>query len=224
MARLYSNLIDGSSRRYFFGLDSAPGGILPQTLQLRVTGLTPTVFTQVQVFRTPAPAVITLNGLAIRSDYLPSPVPAAISALGRAPTLVTQLIVTNDMSPDYSEPASFPPTILFINTVTPAPAMITLGGLQPNASPGGDIGYVSPGVGLVTIGGLTANLIFTEADIGRIDVIGLQPTIATLLEVSPEVGQITINGQQVELQKPFQWIDVDAPPPLIWSTTTVSNA
>lgn len=224
MARLYSNLVDGSNRRYFFGLDSAPGGITPQTVQLQVTGLAPTIFTQVQVFRTPAPAMITLNGLAVRNDYLPSPTPAAIVAQGRAPTLVTQLIVTNSLPPDYSDPVSIAPTILFINTVTPAPAVVTLGGLLPNASPGGDIGFVSPGVGLVTIQGSAPTLIFVETEPGRIDVIGLQPTILSSLDVTPEVGHITIDGQQVDLKKPFQWIDVDAPPPLIWSTSTVSNA
>lgn len=224
MARLYSNLIDGSSRRYFFGLDSAPGGISPVTAELRVTGLAPNVFTQVTVFRTPAPAVITINGLAIRNDYLPTPAPAAIEAQGRAPTLVTQLIVTNSLPPDYSDLVPITPTILFINTVTPAPAVITLGGLLPNASPGGDIGFVSPGVGVVTIQGRTPTLIFLEAEPGLINVIGLQPTVVSSLAVTPEVGLITINGQEVTLQKPFQWIDVDAPPPMIWSTTTVSNA
>jgi hypothetical protein len=224
MARLYSNLIDGSNRRYFFALDSASGGLSPQTVQLQVTGLAPTIFTQVQVFRTPATAVITLNGMAIRNDYLPSPTPLAIAAQGRVPTLVTQLIVTNDMSPDYSDLPTITPTILFINTVTPAPAQIQIQSLALNLTEGGDIGFVTPGVGLVEVQSRAPLLIFLEAGAGEVMVQGLQPSIVTTLDVYPEVGQITVDGQLVTLPRGFEWIDVDRPPPLIWTTTTVSNA
>jgi len=220
MARLYSNLVDGSSRRYFFGLDSASGGITPQTVQLQVTGLAPTIFTQVQVFRSPATLVITVNGLQVGSEPRLIPAPAAIAMTGLAPTLLTQRVVTNSLPPDYTELPSNPPTVLFINTVTPVTGQVTLSGLLPNASPGGNIGFVTPGAGLVELQGRTATLIFLEAVTGQIIVNGLQPSLLTTTVETPEVAQITVNGQSVNLERPFAWVDVDAPPALQWTTTT----
>lgn len=221
MARLYSNLIDGSNRRYFFGLDSAPGGITPQTVQLQVTGLAPTIFTQVTVFRTPATLVISVNGLSMTAEPKLAPAPAAIATTGLAPTLRTQMVVTNALpTPDYNDLPDNPPTVLFINTVTPAPAQISLSGLFPNASPGGNIGFVSPGVGFVQLLGRTPTLIFLEAGLGQVVINGLQPSVLTELVVTPEPAQITVNGLAVEMERPFMWIDVEAPPALQWTTTT----
>lgn len=219
MARLYSSLLDGSGRRYYFGLDSAPGGITPAVVTLRVTGLVPTIFTQVEVFRTPAPAVITVNGRQVQTDVPLVPSVAALAVQGRAPTLLTQLMVTNALPPDYTDLPSNPPAILFINTVTPAPAVITLSGLLPNASPGGDIGFVTPGVGLITLQSLQYTLIFLEGGAGMVNVLGRAPTVVSTLLVSPEVGTITVNGRQVSSERPFQWIDVSPPPALTWTTT-----
>jgi hypothetical protein len=220
MARLYSNLLDGSNRRFYFGLDSAASGISPSAASLNVSGLAPTIFTQVQVFRSPATLVITVNGLSVAGDPRLIPNQATISATGLAPTLLKQLVVTNALPPDYGELPSNPPTVLFINTVTPATAQVTLLGIQPNASPGGNIGFVSPGVGLVELQGKAPTLIFLEIGTGQIVVQGLQPSLFTELVVTPEVAQITVNGQAVSLERPFAWIDVDAPPSLQWTPTT----
>lgn len=220
MARLYSNLLDGSGRRFYFALDSAAGGLSPTTATLSVSGLTPTIFSAVQAFRTPATLVITVNGQVATGQPRVTPAPAAIATTGLAPTLRTQIVVTNALPPDYSDLPDNPPTVLFINTVTPAPAQISLSGLFPNASPGGNIGFVSPGVGLIELQGRTATLIFLEAGVGQIVVNGLQPSLLTTTTVTPEAAQITVNGQVVSLSRPFAWVDVDAPPALQWTTTT----
>lgn len=224
MARLYSNLLDGTGRRYYFGLDSAPGGITPAPGSPQVVGLVPTIFTQVQVFRTPATAVITVNGLQVGGQFGVAPALAAIAAAGLVPTILKQLVVTNSLPPDYGSLPSNPPTIIFINTVTPAPAQITVSSPPVNASPGGDIGYVSPGVGYIELQSLQVTLIFFEAGLGLINVVGQVPTIITTLAVNPDVGSITVNGRQASLQRPFQWIDADPPPALTWTTTTGINA
>jgi len=219
MARLYSNLLDGSGRRFYFTLDSA-AGLSPATASISVTGLTPTVFAPVEVFRTPATLVITVNGQLATAQPRLTPAVAAIATTGLAPTLLTQMVVTNALPPDYTDLPDNPPTVLFINTVTPAPAQISLAGLFPNASPGGNIAFVSPGVGVVTLQGQTPTLIFLEAVTGQISVNGLQPSLLTSTVVTPEIGQITVNGRDITLSLPFRWIDVDAPPPLQWTTTT----
>lgn len=220
MARLYSNLLNGSGQRFYFALDSAAGGLLPVTASLSVTGLAPTILSNVQVFRTPATLVITVNGQSMTAEPKLAPAPAAIAATGLAPSLRTQLVVTNALPPDYSDLPENPPTVLFINTVTPAPAQIAVSGLFPNATPGGNIGFVTPGVGLVELQGRTPTLIFLEVGLGQIAVNGFQPSVFTELVVTPEVAQITVNGQAVTLERPFAWIDVDAPPALQWTTTT----
>jgi hypothetical protein len=220
MARLYSDLRDGSGRRYYYALTSAPGGIQPAQTTLTITGYAPTIFEQVSVSRTPTPATITINGRALSSDVFISPAAAALSTVGQIPGEYRTLIVTNTITPDYTEPQDLTPTVLFINTVSPTPAQITLTYPQPNVTQGGNIGFVSPTTGTVTLQGRTPTLIFHGIELGALTVQGLVPSLYTELTIEVGLGIVTINGQQVTRNTPFQWIDVDAPPGLIWTTTT----
>lgn len=224
MAQLFSDLVDAQGRRYFFNLKSAPGGIAPTPAVLNIVGFAPTVFQHIQAFRTPAPAVLTLNGLSVAGQPRPIPSTANIALVGLAPTLLLQRVVTNATpTPDYNPPQGLAPTILFINTVTPAPAQLSLVGLEPNASPGGNIAYVTPAPAQLTLGGLAPTLLFLEVGTGQLLLEGLAPTLLLSTTVTPEPGQITLNGLPVSVSRPFGWVDVNAPPVLLWTTTTGIN-
>jgi hypothetical protein len=222
MARLYSDLLSGSARRYYFGLNSAPGGVSPAPAVLTLSGRGVEIFQNVTVFRNPATAVLTLNGTQVSTDVILRPAQAALSALGQIPGELRQLVITPAIpTPDYADLQSTAPTILFINTISPTTGLIRLQSLELNATPGGNIAYITPITGLLTLqstGNVT--LIFIDIGVGLATLIGHAPTLLTQLVVQPEVASITVNGQQVGVQAPFTWIDVDAPPPLTWTTTT----
>lgn len=224
MADLFSDLQDGSGRDYFFALESAPGGLTPIRLTLTVEGFAPTIFDQVTVFRSPATATITINGLAFAPDYIVTPAPAALAQVGQIPNELRQIIVTNSSPPDYAEAPSNPPTIAFINTVSPSPGLVVMTSLELNTTPGGNIGFVRPGVGSATLQTLPLSLIFLEADIGTIYVNGLVPALTTelihLAGIPVDDVPARVVGHAPTLVVPFGWIDVDPQPPTTWTTTT----
>lgn len=224
MAQLFSDLIDGSGRRYFFNLKSAPGGIAVQPGQLQVQGRAPTILNVIQLFRTPATAVLTVAGLPFTANPRPSPAAAQLGLQGQIPFLLRQRIVTNAIpTPDYNPPNDLAPQIVFVQTITPGIGQLNIQGLLPNASPGGDIGYVSPAVGLLQIQGLTPSLIFLEVGTGLLVLEGLEPELLRQLVITPDAGSLTVGGFQVALERPFEWIDEDAPPPMVWTTATLDS-
>lgn len=231
MSDLFDDLQDGSSRDYFFGLDSAPGGISPNSLTLTISGLAPTIFEQTSVFRTPNPAVLTINALPFTPDFILRPAAAALSLAGQAPDEFRSLIISPALPDlDYSEPVSNAPTILFINTITPTTGQVTLGSLELNVTPGGNIAFVEPAAGSVRMTALTPTLIFHPVEIGLLSVGGHAPTLQTELilgapdneseEAGIPTGALSIVGLAPTLERPFGWIDVDPPPATIWTTTT----
>lgn len=224
MARLYSDLVDGSGRRYFFSLASAPGGVQPATATVRFNGLAPTIFEQVTVFRNPATGTFTFNGRAVSSDVNISPATATITFAGLIAGEQRILTVTNSLPPDYTTPASFPPTVLFINTLSIGRGQISFNYPTINVTQGGNIGFINPSVGQFSFQGLTPTVIFLEVSTGLITFQGLGPSIQTTLIVEPELGSFSFNGNEVGTQRPFQWIDVDQPPVTTWTTTTGVSA
>lgn len=221
MPRLYSNLQDGSSRRYYFGLDSAPGGITPQPGLITFAGLFQDIFQQATVFRTPAPALLTINGLSFASGPILTPAPAALTLAGLIPTEQRlQVITPATPTPDYAELQSTAPTILFINTITPSPALLTIQSLEKNVHQGGNIGFLNPITAQLTLQTQQYALIFFQVSTGQVTFDGRVPTLHTTLVVEPEVGLVNFVGNEVQLDLPFIWIDVDAPPALTWTTTT----
>jgi hypothetical protein len=222
MTQLYSDLVDGSGRRYYFALNRATGGLSPATqAALTVTGQQPTVFQQVSVFRNPAQATLTLFGY--QPPALTSVLPGvgSVSLLGLVPVEQKIRIITNALpAPDYSTPNELVPTIVYIQTITPAPAPLQVQPLTLNVTPGGDIAYITPGVGLVQTQGLQATLINSQPNIGGVSIAGLIPTMKGEILLQPDVATITINGQSVSADRGFVWTTVVAPAPMTWTTTT----
>lgn len=220
MARLYSDLADGSGRRYYFSLASAPGGVQPSTATLTIGGFEPTVFQQSTVFRAPAPALLTFNAL-LQSPAVPLiPAAAGLTLVGQISGEYRSTVITNSVTPIYTDLPEAPPTVLFINTVTPAPALLTFNAPPINVTQGGNIAFISVGVGSLLIQGRAPTVIFLEVGVGSLSIQGLAPTLSTTLTIEPAVGIVSINGLEVSLQTPFQWIDVDPPPTVSWTTTT----
>lgn len=221
MARLYSDLSSGGGR-YYFALTSAPGGISPSPAVLTITGLQPFIFEQSTVFRTPATATLTLNGLSPTSDLILKPAQSALSIAGQIPDELRSLIITPAIpTPDYADLPDNAPTILFINTITPVTGLVSLQSLELNVTPGGNIGYITPGSGLLTLdtpGAIT--LIFFTVGVGEMSIVGQVPTLITQQLVEPQVGSMTVNGHEVSLGRSFTWVDVDPPPSVTWTTTT----
>jgi len=218
MARLYSDLIDGSGRRYYFGLNSAPGGITPATSGLVIAGLTPVIFQVTQVFRTPSPANLIIAGLQARPEAALVPNVAALTFPGLVPSKVTIRTITNSLpTPDYTVDAGLAPTILFIATVQPAAAQLTLNSPPINLTQGGNIGYVNPLPGSVTINGLISNFVFNPIGSGLLLIQGRAPTIYPSRTVTPDVGALYTSNLIPFVSREFIWIDIDPPPPLTWT-------
>lgn len=223
MAKLYSDLLDGSGRRYYSSLASAPGGISPAPALLTLSGLQAGIFEQSTVFRSPVTATLALIGQSLASPANLTPATATLSASGQVPGRHTTLVITNSLPPDYTDLPSNAPTILFINTISPAPAQLSLQSIEINVSQGGNIGFLTPGVGYVSLEtqSLNLTLIFVEVGVGAISLGGLPPALLTTGAARPdEVGGVIISGLAPTLERGFVWIDADPPPALTWTTTT----
>lgn len=216
MARLYSDLLDGAGRRYYFNLESAPGGIAALgPAALRITGLAPTIQDLTEVFRNPATAALSLEGRLPVLAVIMAPAQAPLSYQGRTPTLLAQTVITNAMPPDYSNPQENPPTIVYIATQTPDRAVLTINSLEHNITQGGNIGFLSPGVGAVSLQGRAPNFP-REAQVGALTVAGLIPSLHMTLVIEPEAGVIAFNSLNASLAVPFIWVDEDPPPTATW--------
>jgi hypothetical protein len=226
MTQLYSDLVDGSGRRYYFSLSRATGGLAPAApAAVTVMGLQPTVSQIVIAFRTPTQATVTIAGYQPPSLTPVQPGVASISFLGLIPTEQKIRIVTPAMpAPDYSTPNELIPTIAFIQTVSPATAAISIQSLALNAFPGGDIVYITPGVAALTLTGLQAAVVNNQPNVASISISGLIPGLKTETVVQPDVASITIDGLALSADRGFVWTTVVTPAPIIWTTTTVSAA
>lgn len=196
MTQLYSDLVDGSGRRYYYSLSRAPGGASPASQAIvTVVGQVPNVLAQITVFRTPTQATLNIFGYQPPSLTPVQPGVGAVTLAGLIPTEQKIRVITNSLpSPDYSTPNELIPTIVFVQTVIPSPAALQIQALTLNAFPGGDIVYVSPGVGLVSMQGLNGVIINNAPGIGMISISGQIPALAKEIVVSPDLASITING------------------------------
>lgn len=217
MARLLSDLLDGGGRRYFFGLNATPGFIsnsAPATLT--INGLAATIQELTDAFRTPATAALQVQGKlgVIQTILLPTAAPLAYQ--GKIPALLTQIVVTNALPPDYTDLAEHAPTIVYIATVTPDRALLSVASLEHNITPGGNIGFISPQVGSLSLQGRAANFP-REAAAGGLVVAGLAPTLSTEVIVTPEAGSVSLSGLLARLAVPFVWIDDRPVSPSLWN-------
>ncbi len=207
MARLYSDLIDGTGRRYYFGLSSAPGGITNSAPALITFAYSaPTIQEQSTVFRNPATAMLTLFGYSPPAGVILQPALAALSMGGQIPGLAKLQVITNALPPDYTALPDNTPVILYIATQTPAQAALTINYLQPNVTQGGNIGFVSPGRASLTLFGYVANLP-RFAEVGTITIDGLVATLSTELIISPDPASLVADGLAASLGSPFVWVD-----------------
>lgn len=223
MSDLFDDLQDGNGRDYFYALESAPGSITPLLAELSVVGRSPTIFEQSTVFRSPATAVVTINGKSAASDAILIPITASLSVGGLTPDEYRSLTITPAIpTPDYGELQSTAPSVLFINTVTPAPAVVTLQSLELNVTEGGNIAFVSPGVGAIRVQNqaLSLTLVFFETGVGAASISGHAPTLVTAGLIQPQVGQVNVSALLAGIERPFGWIDVDPPSTTVWTTTT----
>jgi hypothetical protein len=216
MTRLYSDLQDSASRRYYFGLNSAPGGITNAApAALTLFGRTAIIQEQLSVFRTPTPATLTIAGLSLTSPALLIPAQAALSLAGQVPALATLQIITNAPTVDYTDLAENAPTAITIMTVAPGRALLTLNYPALNVTQGGNIGFLSPGVASLTLLPLAANLP-REIGVAAMTVIGYPATLIGAGTINAGVGVLTIQASASVSSVPFTWVDDDRTPATAW--------
>lgn len=217
MARLFSDLLDGTGRRFYFGLNSAPGGITNAAPAiLTIGGRVASIQEQATVFRTPATAMLTLIGLSTAAEPRLQPAPASLAMFATAPSLLTMRVITNALPPDYTDLPDLLPTIVYIQTISPAPAVLTINSLEHNITQGGNIGFVSPGRALLTLAGFGANFPRESAGLALLTVTGYAPTTQTEIRITPDPAQLVASGLAGRLDLPFVWVDEDPVPPSIW--------
>jgi hypothetical protein len=215
--RLWSNLSPAAGRRFWGALNSAPGVVIPGVGQVTLVGQTPVANQPTTIFRTPATAQLTLNGLGIAQNSLLTPAQATLTLSQLVPSKQTIRIITPALpTPDYSVPNALAPTILFIQTVTPAPAALQLQTLTQNVTQGGNIGFIFPGVGLLSAQGQIATFVFGEIGVGGLSIQGLTPSIKTERTITPDVGLLQAGNTPPIVDLAFVWIDVPPKPPSPW--------
>ncbi len=218
MARLYSDLIDGTGRRYYFGLTSAPGGITNAApAMLTLGGNTAVVQELTQVFRTPATATLTLFGQQMLNNSTLQPGAAVLTMTAGVPGMAKLKVISNALPPDYSTLPDNAPTILFIQTLTPVTTTLTLSTLAANVTQGGNIGYASPGLASLTLSGRAPNIAFFAGSPAGLTCSGLAPTIKTVNVILAGVGSISISELPQSLGLPFHWTDDDPAPASTWT-------
>lgn len=215
--RLWGPLSPSAGRRFWYALDNAPAVVIPGVAQLTLNGQVPVANQPATIFRTPATAQLTLNGLSIAQNSLLTPAQAALTLSQLVPSKQTIRIITPALpTPDYNVPNALAPTILYIQTITPATAQLTLQTLTINLTQGGNIGFINPGVGQVSLQGRQATFTFGEVGVGAISINGLVPSIVRQLTVLPDVGLLQPGNTPPHIDLAFVWIDVPPEPPSTW--------
>lgn len=218
--RLYGDLLQSSGRRFYFALDGAPGIITPSPAVLSIQSLLLGAAQPTTVFRTPAPATLTFSALAPGAPVILAPATGSISTVGQSANQVRSLTITPAIpAPLENPPASFAPTIVYIQTKTPAPATLVLSPLPFNLTQGGNIGFVSPAAAQVSLGVLPYTLLLGgQIGLGSLLAQGLAPTLTYELTIHPEVGAVQLSQAAPNLALPFTWVDDDPAPTRTWIT------
>lgn len=182
------------------------------------SGQVPIAVEPSSVFRTPATATLTLSLLAPASDTILSPNKATLSTVGQIASELRQIVLTPTSFPDYTDAPETPPTILYINTITPTTGAVRISNLTLNVTQGGNILTVSPGVSSLSLLTGVPTLIFSVIGVGSASVNGLVPSLQTTLAIDiDDVGLLTVEGFAPTVDVGFVWRDVEAPPALTWS-------
>lgn len=223
MSRLYGDLLQGAGRRFYSDLIGAPGVVTPAPANLTLQGGIPAAAQPQTVFRTPAPATLTLFGRALNAPVVLTPAPASLLAQGQIPTEWRSLTITPQLaSPKETEANDNRPTLITVWHCQPAPAQINLQALPFALSEGGNIGFVSPAPAQISLGTLGYTLVYGEIGAGLVTLIGREPTLRTELTVTPDAGLVVVDAQALRLSLPFRWVDDPPPPPLSWITDSAA--
>lgn len=218
MSRVYADLKDGDGRRYWYDL-SNPGGVLSPVPATLTIGSLEVVYPAI-AFREPAHATLNFIGVQVGPEFKLQPATAALSIANSAVGLVTSLTISPSLeSPVESPPNDFVPTILFINTITPTTATLTLIGYDHSLDQGGNIAFRSPVTAALTLEGRQWFRVVppAEAANGNAIMSGLAPSLATTLIIEPAVGLLYIPETiRVTVDKAFVWVDEDPAPALAW--------
>lgn len=220
MSRLWSDAKIGAGRLWS-DFASLPGIVAPGVASLTLQGRQPVAVEPSTVFRTPAPATLTFNGLSLSVPIVLTPAPAALSAVGQIPARELIRIITNALAPAVETlPPSFAPTLITVWTTQPGAAQLTLDTLSHAVTQGGNIGFVNPATAQVTLQVLPYSLLVLAggAGTGLLEVQGLAPDLLTSLTIEPDVGAIDLPGRAPELALPFTWVDDDPAPTRTWIT------
>jgi hypothetical protein len=232
--RLFSDLLSGSGRRYFYDLDSAPGVCTPGVGTLTLNGQEPQY--PGIAFRTPATLTLTLNGRSVNPDFILTPAPAALAFSSSVVGLQTvRLIQPTLPSPVESPDNDFVPTLIQIFHREPITGVITLGGFSHSLSEGGNIGFRSPDTAALSLLGYQylRSIPPVDGQATAMFIEGREPTLVTELLVEPLVGVMGLGTQTASpegenpvppipppppvVDKGFVWLDDDPSPPLQWT-------
>lgn len=220
MSRLYGDLFQSAGKRFYFALDSVPGIVSPGVATLVLGGQVPIAVEPQTIFRTPAPAVLTLGGLMPGAPVVLSPAAATLSTVGQIPSRQLIRMITNALAPAVQNPPTpFAPTLITIWTTQPGVAQLSLQTLEINVTQGGNIGFVDPGPAHLTLGTLPFSLLLGGiVGAGQLNVVGLAPTLKYELTIRPDVGLVSLVPRAPELALPFTWVDDDPAPARTWLT------
>ena len=217
MPRLYSDLLSGDGGRYYFGLNAAVGGITNATpAALTLNGNIAFIQELSEAFRTPATALLTMSGPLATADPRLNPGVATLTLAAGVPGIQASTVITNALPPDYTDLAENPPTIVYIQTLTPVVAILTINYPPPNLTQGGNIVSITAGVATLTINGHIATIPFFAGSPAALSMSAPLPTIATTLLLEPESGSIDLLVRTPSISLPFTWIDDDPVSPSTW--------
>lgn len=216
MARLWSDIRGGG--QYWYDLDSAPGFVSPGVGSVVIAGQIPIAVEPASVFRTPETATLTVNLLGPGLGVPISPNVGLLTSSGLIAGELRQATVTPSYPPDYADPVTFAPTILYIATITPNTAAVALSPLTLNVTQGGNILTVSPQKAELTLYGYQSTLIFSVIGVGGVSMDGYAPTLQTEITLLvPGADAPVVVGFAPTVEIGFVWRDVEAPPALTWA-------
>lgn len=218
MVRLYSDIQDGASRRYFYDLDSTPGILQPGAATLTIGGHDPQY--PGTVFRTPATVTLTLFGRAIGpSGSILTPASAALAFTNSAVGLLAERTIQLTLaSPLESPPDPFVPNLITQMSVQPAPAVLPIIGFNHSLSEGGNIGFLNPPTAALTLFGYQYLRTIPPVDGQATTMVieGRAPGLITTLIIEPGVAALSMPQLLTHVDPGFVWIDDDPAPPLTW--------
>lgn len=217
MSRLYSDLQDSGGRRYYFDLGGSPGFISPEPAVL--TLFSDEITYPLSVVREPGLATLNFIGITAGPEFKLLPGVATLTPSNSAPDMLTQLLITLSLpSPVESPDNDFVPTILFINTITPGAAALTLLGYEASLNEGGNIRIISPALAALSLdGGVPSRILPPTVGVNAAMLIAGQiPALATERVIEPGLGSLAFTDAALIVDKGFIWLDDEPAPLLAW--------